>query len=215
MSETLTIAVEPRDPAKNRGTGTRVSRRLRSQGRIPAIIYGHKQAPQPVSLTHDDVWALVKSQSHLAQLSVNGQPEQVLIRGVQWDHLGKEIIHLDFVRVSSDEAIDTTVRLDYHGEAPGLAEGGVLEIQAHDLAIRCLANAIPSSIRIELSQLHAGDSVHVRDLTLPEGVVPSAEPDQLLVQVIVRGTADDNEETPGGPVEPEVIGRVAPKGEDD
>ena len=143
MADAVTIQAQARDPQKNKGTGSRVSRRLRAQGRIPAIIYGHKQAPQPVSLARDDVWAMIKKSTHLAQLTFGDASETVLVRDVQWDHLGKEIIHLDFARVSADEAIHTTVPLELHGTAPGVGEGGVLTQVIHSIAVTCRANAIP------------------------------------------------------------------------
>src|SRR3954466_11937597 len=100
MADAVTIAVEARDPAKNKGTGSRVSRKLRAQGKIPAIVYGHKKTPQPISIGRDEVWQMIKKSTHLAQLQIGGgATEMVLVRDIQWDHLGKEIIHLDFARV--------------------------------------------------------------------------------------------------------------------
>src|SRR5690242_1607397 len=90
MAEALKIRVEPRDPAKNKGTGTRVARRLRKEGKVPAVIYGHKQAVVPITLSRDDVWRMIKAASHLADLDLGGSTETVLIRDVQWDHLGRE-----------------------------------------------------------------------------------------------------------------------------
>ena len=110
----------------------------------------------------------------------------VLVRDVQWDHLGKEIIHLDFARVSADESIETEVRLDLHGEAPGVAEGGVLEHLVHTLHVTCRANAIPDSIRVDVGDLHLDKAIHVRDLTLPEGVTVEGDPEVLLVHVTSR-----------------------------
>ncbi|HEX8201785.1 MAG TPA: 50S ribosomal protein L25, partial [Isosphaeraceae bacterium] len=126
MADVVTIQAEARDPQKNKGTGTRVARRLRAQGRIPAIIYGHKQAPVPVTLARADVAQMIKRASHLAELRVGDLTEMVLVREIQWDHLGREIIHLDFSRVSADESIETEVRIELHGTPPGLAEGGIL-----------------------------------------------------------------------------------------
>ena len=109
MPDTAKIKVEPRDPQKNKGTGTRVARRLRRQGLVPGVIYGHKQAVVPITLTRDDVWRMIKTPGRLADLDVSGTAETVLIRDVQWDHLGKEVLHLDFARVSAEEMIETEV----------------------------------------------------------------------------------------------------------
>ena len=216
MAEAVSITAQPRDSQRNKGVGTRAARRLRARGLVPAIIYGHKQAPVPIALTRDDVWQLVKRHAHLAQLQVDGAGEMVLVREVQWDHLGKEIIHLDFARVSADEAITTEVPLELHGSAPGLAQGGILEQLAHTLTVTCRANAIPDAIRLELGGLQLHGGIHVRDLTLPEGVTATADPELLLVHVVTRAAAP--EPTPAAEpaaAEPEVIGRKAEeKGEE-
>jgi large subunit ribosomal protein L25 len=192
MAEAVKIQVEARDPQKNKGTGTRAARRMRAQGRIPAILYGHKKTPVPISLDHDSVWEMIKKSTHLAELNVDGTAEMALVRDVQWDHLGKEILHLDFARVSADESIEIEVRLDLRGTAPGIAEGGVLEQLVHTVSVTCRAIAIPDAIRVDLSNLHLNQALHVRDLTgLPEGVTINADPEQLLVHVTMRAVAPE------------------------
>lgn len=208
MSDALTIQVEPRDPAKNKGTGSRAARRLRAQGRIPAIVYGHKQPPQPITVARGDVWLMIKKSAHLAQLKIGDQTEMALVKDIQWDHLGKEIIHLDFARVDAQEQVHTEVRLETHGTAPGISEGGVLEFLVHSLPIVCRAVSIPDAIRIELGELHVGDGVHVRDLKLPEGVIAEADPGLLLLHVVGRQVieAEAPAEGEAGPTQPERIG---------
>ena len=110
MAEAVKIQVEVRDPAKNKGTGSRVSKRLRAKGRIPAIVYGHKQAPTPISIARDSVWEMIKKSTHLAELQMSGGTETVIVKDVQWDYLGKEIIHVDFARVDASEKVETEVR---------------------------------------------------------------------------------------------------------
>jgi large subunit ribosomal protein L25 len=206
MAEALKIRVEPRDPAKNKGTGSRVSRRLRQQGRIPAVIYGHKQAVVPITLSRDDVWRMIKAASHLADLDLGSATETVLIRDVQWDHLGKEILHLDFARVSAEELIETDVIVELRGTAPGVAEGGVLEQLVHSLRVKCPAGAIPDAIRIDISHLGIDSGIYVRDLTLPQGVTAEPDPDTLIVHVVVRGAqAETTESAAEGLIQPEVI----------
>src|SRR5579875_3638823 len=170
MAGAVKIEAEIREAAKNKGTGTRVARKIRKQGRIPAIVYGHKQAPQPISIGKDAIWGMLKTSSHLAELTWSGGSETVLVKDIQWDHLGKEILHVDFARVSADEDVDATVRLDLKGEAPGVAEGGVLEHLIHSIHVLCRASAIPDSIKVDIGDLHLNKAVHVRELVLPEGV---------------------------------------------
>lgn len=206
MADAVKIAVEARDPQKNKGTGSRVSRKLRAQGRIPAIIYGHKQAPVPISLTRDSVWEMVKKSTHLAELSLDGgATEMVIVRELQWDHLGKEIIHLDFARVSAEESIETEVRLDLRGTSPGVAEGGILEQPIHTLSVTCRANAIPDSIRVDVSNLHLNQTIHVRELTLPEGVKANVEGDLVVVHVVSQSAEAPATGEEGSATQPEVI----------
>ena len=206
MADAVKIQVETRDPAKNKGTGSRVSRRLRKTGKIPAIIYGHKQTPVPISIARETVWEMIKKSTHLAELNLGGSTETVLVRDVQWDHLGKEIIHLDFTRVSADESIETEVRLEVRGTAAGLAGGGTLEVLVHNLRVTCSAGAIPDSIRVDVSHLNIGEGIHVKDLVLPTGLTVDADADLLLVHVVSRAPEPVEGAVEGGSVtQPEVI----------
>jgi large subunit ribosomal protein L25 len=206
MSDAVRIRVEPRDAQKNKGTGTRVARRLRKSGRIPAVIYGHKQAVVPVTVGHDDVLRMVKTPGHLAELDLGGATETVLIRDVQWDHLGKEILHLDFARVSAEEIIETEVSLEFRGHAAGIAAGGVVETVAHSLPIKCRAGSIPASIKVDISDLQVDQGVHVRDLKLPPDVTVDADPDMLLVHVVTRAAEPEpTEALEETATQPEVI----------
>ncbi|MBV8676463.1 MAG: 50S ribosomal protein L25 [Planctomycetaceae bacterium] len=207
MAEAVKIAVEARDPQKNKGTGTRVARGLRARGRIPAIIYGHKKVPVPISVAREAVWEMIKKSTHLSYFSDAATTETVLVRDVQWDHLGKEILHLDFARVSAEESIETEVRLDVRGLAAGVAEGGVLEQPVHTVSVTCRAAAIPDAIRIDVSGLQVGQAVHVRELSLPPGVTVNDDPELLLVHVVSRAVTVEPTPTAEGeaPTQPEVI----------
>jgi large subunit ribosomal protein L25 len=195
MAQALKIRVESRDPARNKGTGTRAARRLRREGRIPAVIYGHKQDVVPITLSSDDVWSMIKAASRLAELDLGDKTETVLIRDVQWDHVGKQILHMDFARVDVTELIETEVNVELRGLAPGVAEGGVLEHVVHSLRVRCPAGAIPDSLKVDISHLKVDEGIYVRDLTLPQGLTVDSDPDTLIVHVVVRGA-------PAEPTEP-------------
>ncbi|HEY2159476.1 MAG TPA: 50S ribosomal protein L25 [Isosphaeraceae bacterium] len=210
MAGAVKIQAELRDAAKNKGTGTRVARRIRKAGRIPAIVYGHKLDTQPISIGRDAIWSMLKTSTHLAELQWAGGGETVLVKDIQWDHLGKEILHVDFARVSADETVDAVVRLDLKGEAPGVVEGGVLEHLVHSIHVVCRAIAIPDSIKVDISGLHLNQGIHLRDLVLPEGVVAKGDPDLLIVHVTSRVTvaepAPGTEPAEGATsVQPEVI----------
>ncbi len=206
MSDAVRIRVEPRDAQKNKGTGTRVARRLRKRGLIPAIIYGHKQAVVPVTLSRDDATRMIKTPGHLAELDLDGTTEVVLIRDVQWDHLGKEVLHLDFARVNAEEVIETEVTLELRGHVSGEAASGQLEQVVHSLPIKCPAGAIPDSIKVDISELQLDQGIHVRELKLPPNVTVDADPELLLVHIVTRAAETAAAEgTEGGPTQPEVI----------
>jgi len=150
---------------------------------------------------------MIKKSTHLAQLTFGGSSETVLVRDVQWDHLGKEIIHLDFARVGAEEEIHTTVPLELHGVAPGVGEGGVLTQVIHSIAVACRANAIPDHIRVEVSDLRLGQGLHARDLKLPQGLTVSADPDLLIVHVVSPATEVEEAPVEGTSTQPELIGR--------
>ncbi len=134
---------------------------------------------------------MIKAASHLAELDLGGKTETVLIRDVQWDNLGKEILHLDFARVSAEEEIETDVNVELRGQPAGVAEGGILEHLVHSLRVTCPAGAIPSSIKVDVSHLNVDQGVYVRDLALPQGVTVDADGDLLIAHVVVRGTAPE------------------------
>ena len=205
MSEAIKLRVETRDPAKNKGTGSRVSRRLRAAGRIPAVIYGHKQAVVPISLAALDVRSMIAAATHLAELDLGGQTETVLIREVQWDHLGREILHVDFARVNKEELIETEVALEYKGDAVGVGEGGLLEAVVRTLTIKCPAGSIPDSIKVDVTDLKLNQGIHVRELTVPQGVVVEADPDLLLVHIVAPAQEAEAAATEGEASQPEVI----------
>lgn len=190
MAEALSIQVQKRDPAKNKGTGSRVARKLREQGRVPAILYGHKQAPLPISVHRDDVDLMLKKQAHIVELRHEDGTELAAIREPQWDHLGKQIIHLDFLRVDADEAVVSDVLVELAGESPAVGQGGMVEQILHHLKVRARPQAIPRVLKVDVGALGLGQSLHVRDLTLPEGVSAlESEADLLVVHAVERKAA--------------------------
>jgi large subunit ribosomal protein L25 len=190
---------------KREGKGSHRAAKLRKQGLIPAVLYGHKQETVAVSVSHDELFAAIKHGSRVLDLKADSGVETALIKAIQWDHLGKDILHADFERVSKDERITVHVRVELRGIAPGVTGGGVLDQPLHTVDVECLAIAIPESIRVNLGELQLGQSIYVRDLKLPEGVKMISDPDAIVVHV----TAPQAEvEVPGeGVAEPEIVGR--------
>ena len=205
MAQSVQLAVQSRD-----GFGTKEARRLRKQGLLPAVLYGHKEATVALSLSHDDFLKAVHHGARLVELKTDGNAEAAIIQEVQWDHLGKDVVHVDFRRVSKDERVVVTVPLHLRGIAPGVSGGGILDQPLHTLSVECLVTAVPESIRVNVSELQIGSSIKVQDLHLPEGVKAMNDPEAIVVQVSAPQAEPTAAAIPGAETaEPEVIGRQA------
>jgi large subunit ribosomal protein L25 len=192
--------------------GSRRNKRLRDAGFVPGVIYGHKEAVVPVTLPKKELVGHLNHGAHLFSLALDGKSENVLVKDVQYDHLGIEVLHVDFTRVDLNERVTVTVPLVLKGEPKGEAEGGVLTQVMSDIEIECLVTQIPDEIRHSVAELGLGDVVHVSDLKLPEGVRAIPEPEQIVAtvkEVVEEAPAEVAE----GAAEPEVIGKAAEEGE--
>jgi large subunit ribosomal protein L25 len=189
-------------------TGKRRMRRLRKSGQIPGVMYGHKEAAVPLAVKAEDLWALIRHGQRVVDVRLDGRVEKCLIREIQWDVFGREVLHVDLTRVSADERIRVSVPVQLKGSAPGVAAGGILDQPLHTLEIECLAVAVPEAVRVNIQELQLDQAIHVKNLKLPEGVVCLADPEAVVVQCVkpAEEVATAAEE---GPVEPEVIGRKA------
>jgi large subunit ribosomal protein L25 len=204
MAESVVLVTQPRS---ERGSGA--ARRLRRNGLVPGVIYGHKEENLAVSLSADALMKAIRQGAHVVDFELKGKQEKALIREVQWDYLGKDLVHVDFERVSADETITVTVPIEIRGTAPGIAQGGVLDQPLHNLSIECLALNIPDSIRVNVGELQIDQAIHVRDLVLPEGVKATGNPDTIVVHVTAKVVEEVAPAAPevAGAAEPEVIAR--------
>jgi large subunit ribosomal protein L25 len=178
MADTLQLKTEPRT-----GKGSRDADRVRKAGRVPAVVYGHKEATLAVSVPRDELAAALRHHARTLDLVVDGKTETVLIQEVQHDHLGSGLVHVDFRRVSKDERVRTTVDIELRGTAPGATGGGVLDQPLHKIHVECPAVSIPESIRVKIDSLLLGQAIHVKELELPPGVKALDDPDLVVVQV--------------------------------
>jgi large subunit ribosomal protein L25 len=194
--------------AKSRNQlGSRANKRLRDQGFVPGVIYGHKEAVVPVTLIKKELTGHLSHGAHLFDLALDGKSEKVLVKEVQYDHLGIEVIHVDFARVSLDEKVEITVGLELKGTPKGEAEGGVLQQIISELEIECLVTDIPEVIRHNVSDLEKDAVLHIKDLVLPKGVRVLQDPDLIVAtvrEIVEEAVAPAAEVTSA---EPEVIGR--------
>jgi large subunit ribosomal protein L25 len=188
--------------------GSRANKRLRDQGFVPGVIYGHKEAVIPVTLAKKELTGHLNHGAHLFDLALDGKSEKVLVKEVQYDHLGLEVIHVDFARVSLDEKVELTVPLELKGTPKGEAEGAVLQQMVSELEIECLVTDIPEAIRHNVSDLGKDAVLHVKDLQLPPGVRALQDEDLIVAMVreIVEQESTEAIEA-ATTAEPEVIGR--------
>lgn len=203
------VTAEPRD-----ALGSRANRRLRQSGLLPGVIYGHKEAVIPVSLPRKQVVDHLNHGAHLFDLSLSGKSEKVLVKQVQFDHLGTEVIHVDFARVSLDEKVKVTVPLELKGEPKGAADGGVLQQIIARLDVECLVTEIPDAIRHNVAEMALNDILHIKDLKIPAGVKVLQDGELIVATVkeVLEEVAPPPEEE--GAAEPEVIGRKPAEGEE-
>ena len=210
MAQTAQITAKPRAEL-----GSRANKRLRDAGLIPGVIYGHKEAVVTITLPKKEAVNHLKHGAHVFDLAVEGKSEKCLVKEVQYDHLGIEVLHVDFARVSLDEKVKVTVAVELKVEPKGEKDGGVLQQIINELEVECLVTDIPDKIVHNVSEMALDDVVHIKDLKLPPGV--KALQDEDLIVATVKEIAEE-EAAPAaveeGAAEPEVIGRKPEEGEE-
>ncbi len=203
MSETIEVK-------KREAVGSRAVQKLRSQGLVPAILYGHGEENVNLSVRKDALGLVIRHGTKI--LSLTGDiTDTALLREVQWDAFGVDILHIDLNRVSQSEAVEVTLSVELQGEAPGTSEGGQLNFVTHELTIECPAAAIPEHLVVALGGLHLGNSIHANEVKLPEGAVMITPGSVVVVQVVKPQVVLDEADATGA--EPELIRK--PKEEDD
>ncbi len=201
MSISVTLKATPRT-----GKGSRLADKLRKAGKVPGVVYGHKQDNVQVAVDATELDRAIRIQhARVLDLEIDGKAETVLIRELQWDYLGKQMIHVDFERKDRAELVRVTVPVELRN-APKQTGGGVLDQPLHTLHVECPLGNIPESIRIDITNLTLGHPIHVRDLALPEGVKVLEVPEAVVVQLKLPGLEATVATTPTEPgAGPEVI----------
>ena len=211
MGKTLLLKAEVREH-----TGSKAVRKVRQQGRIPAIVYGHKQEPVAISLDEHDFVEGLHHGHRIIDIQVGRKKEKMIVKEVQYDYLGRDIIHVDLMRVDMSETIKVTVPIELKGNAAGTHEGGIIEEHVARLEIEAKVTDIPETIVVSVKDVHVGDALHAGQIELPAGVKLAGSPETLLVTchlVAAAKTAEEVEEE--APTAPEVIGEVKEPGEEE
>lgn len=192
-------------------TGTKRMRRMRAAGEIPAVLYGHGQESIALTLSAREVERTIAHGGHMVELK-GDLDENALVKEIQWDAFGSEVLHVDLNRVDANEAVEVSVTLEFRGDAPGVGEGGIVRHLEHEITILCPANRIPDQLEVRLHDLHLDGSIVLSEIAIPEAAELVTPPDTVLavceLPVVVEEQAADDEAAEGA-AEPEVIKKGA------
>lgn len=196
--------------------GSRYARRLREAGRLPAVLYGHGQAPVAIEVDARDALTHIHKGEKVFQFQLDGdaQKDLLLLKDLQYDYLGAGIVHADFARVNLDERVTTRVHIRLVGEAAGLKEAGTVLIHpATEIEIECALRNMPDELEVDISALELGDSITAADVKLPlESMKLLSDPETTLAHIThAKSIATDEETTVEGGAEPEVLTEKKPE----
>lgn len=203
MSETLVLKAQQRQT-----TGTRAARILRKEGKVPVTVYGHKSQPLSIGLSLRDLTIELHQQHRLLDVEIDGAIEKLLVKAVQYDHLGDQVIHVDLTRVDLNERVTVEIEVVLRGTAVGVNDGGVMDHVTNTVQVECPVTAIPENVRISVEALGIGDNLTADQLELPDGVTLMSAPETVLaaVHVMAEEVEEPTEEGEEASAEPEVIG---------
>lgn len=196
--------------------GTSQARRDRAAGKIPAVLYGHGKENITLTVVKDELESVIRRGNPLVDLA-GGVSDSALIKDLQWDAFGIDVLHVDFTRVKAGEVVELTLTIELRGEAPGTKAGGVVIHAVHELPIECPVTSITDKVVVTINSLELDESITAADVELPEGAKLLVPPETIVVQC-VEPTPEEEEEEEGGiagaSAEPDVIGRADEEGEE-
>lgn len=179
---------------EDRGKGA--AKRLRSQGYIPAVLYGKEVGNLALALDAKELRKVIETSGVTAvpKVVVGDEEYTAVFREIQRHPVRGEIIHCDLFQVSEKDRIETVVPIHLTGEAIGLKKGGILQYQLREVEIECQISQIPEAIVGDISSLDIGDSLRVEDLVAPEGVQILTDPESVVVSVTTPQVTEEEEE---------------------
>ena len=201
-------------------TGKEIAKKLRRDGKVPAVVYGGHKEPVAITVDRKAVSELVQKSEHgvrsvfLLKMAGTDQQRHAMIKEITIDPISRKMEHIDFVRVVMDELIKVVVPVHVVGTAIGVKEGGLLDFQVRELHIECLPTAIPDTVDVDVTALGSHDYYRVKDLKLPEGARVLDDPERVVVGV-THARAEISEVTAeaAAVAEPEVIKKGKPEDE--
>jgi large subunit ribosomal protein L25 len=162
-------------------------KRLRRDGKIPGVLYGHKDKPRGLYIIDKDfkkVLDAMKNEAVTISLTLEEKNYICLIKAIQHNPITNQLLHIDFQHIQKKEKIKVNIPIHVHGEAPGIKEGGVLDQHLHEVMVKCLPDDIPSRIDVDVSSLKLGDTIHIKDLPIAN-VEFEVKPETSVVSVLI------------------------------
>lgn len=199
---------------RREGSGKGVARKLRQQGKIPAVVYGGHRESVSITVDRKSVSELITKSEHgmrsifLLKMADSDQQRHAMIKDIQIDPISRRMTHVDFIRIVMDEVVRVTIPLHLTGTPIGVKNGGLLDFQARELHVECLPGSIPDSIDIDLEPLDIHDYLRISDLKVPAGLKVLDDLERVVVGITVARAevvAEVPVEEVAAPVEPEVI----------
>ena len=186
---------------KRENTSSGSNNKLRSEGLIPAILYGGKDANLNISIQKKEIKNLINSDTFLSkvlELEINGKKEKVIPRDIAFNVVSEEPIHIDFMRIVSGKKIilEIPVKFINHPDSPGLKRGGVLNIVRRKVELKCPAENIPNEIVVDLAGTDIGTSIKISSVKLEENIVPTISDRDFVIATVASPTVIKEPEKP-------------------
>ena len=200
MSDTLQV-----DARKE--LGSRSSRRLRAEGVVPAVLYGHKEEPVSLAVQSDEIRKALKHNAKVVDLQ-GAASGQALVQALQWDTFHRHLLHVDLLRVDATERVHISVQIELKGDAAGSNEGGVVEQTLMHAEVEAPPASIPEVLHVSVEDLHLGGSLTAGQITdLPEGAELQTPADTVVAHCVPPAGAPALDSVAEEAGSPEVIGK--------
>ena len=178
MEQKTLNAIERKDLKKG------ANGRLRRTGKIPAIVYGNTETTAVAIDEHEFMTKFrTISENIIINLTLGSRTQDVLVKDYQEDLLSGKIVHIDFFAIDKDKILKARVPFKFSGSAKGVRDGGILELQLHELVVECLPKDLPAEIVVDITELDANHAIHVRDLAALQGVKIINSPEQVIANI--------------------------------
>lgn len=188
--------------------GTRYAKRVREEGQIPVVLYGHGQEPVHLAMDQKPLLHAVHHHTHLIEVDIDGTKEAALIKDIQWDHLSRYLVHADLTRVDRSERVEVEVEIEFTGDPKVLQKAGVvMDHPLQTLTVACRADSIPEVIEVSIEELTEDTPVHASEAKLPDGIELITPTDTVVASVSITQAIEDEGADEEGGDEPEVIAK--------